>query len=99
MFQQRLTPAHIRQAFGEIRQEMKNLSDMIESYGEMVEELTGTVFHEDELVDYSMTPKHYDSLTRGSHSAPGKKGESVIPQWLGLPVEPSDPYQDGTLEN
>lgn len=68
---------------------------MIESHDGMVEELTRNVLHEDELADYSMTKKHYDSLTRCSQSTSREKRESVIPQWLGLPVQPADPYQVG----
>lgn len=77
---------------------MKNLSEMIECHDGMLEELTRNVhlFHEDELVDYSMTRKHYDSLTRGSSGA-ARERASVIPQWLGLPVQSTDPYQDGTI--
>ena len=89
-------PTHIRQAYGAIKNEMKNLSEMIEYQDGMLDELTRSVFHEDELVDYGMTQKHYDSLTRGSHRTTGKgRKESVIPQWLGLSVQPTDPYQEG----
>lgn len=68
---------------------------MIESHDGMVEELTQNVLHEDELVDYSMTKKHYDSLTRRSLSTSRERKKSIIPQWLGLPVQPADPYQVG----
>lgn len=92
-------PAHLRQAYGVIKSEMKSLSEMIEFQDGMLDELTRSVFHEDELADYSMTRKHYDSLTRGTaHGTAGKdRRESVIPQWLGLPVQPTDPYQEGEI--
>lgn len=76
---------------------MKSLSAMIDDHEEMLHELLRTLLHEDELVDYGMVQKHYDSLTRGSRNNGAKKRESVIPQWLGLPVEPADPYQEGRI--
>ena len=90
-------PAHLREAYSAIKNEMESLSQMIEYEDGMLDELTRNVFHEDELVDISMTQKHYDSLTRGTVRSTAKKGrkESVIPQWLGLPVQPADPYQEG----
>ena len=76
---------------------MKSLSALIDDHEEMLHELSRTLLHEDELVDYGMVQKHYDSLTRGSRNNGAKKRESVIPQWLGLPVEPADPYQEGRI--
>ena len=70
---------------------------MIEDHEGILEDLSRTLLHENELVDYGMAQKHYDSLTRGSRNAGAKKKESVIPQWLGLPVEPADPYQGGKI--
>ncbi|PFX30307.1 NFX1-type zinc finger-containing protein 1 [Stylophora pistillata] len=93
--EERLTPAIIRKAYGCIKGEMKSLSAMIEDHEGILEDLSRTLLHENELVDYGMAKKHYDSLTRGSRNAGAKKKESVIPQWLGLPVEPADPYQGG----
>lgn len=90
-------PAHIREAYSAIKNDMERLSEMIEYEDGVLDELTRNVFHEDELVDYSMTQQHYDSLTRGAARGTAGKGrkESVIPQWLGLPVQPPDPYQEG----
>ena len=76
---------------------MRSLSALIDDHEEMLHELSRTLLHEDELVDYGMVQKHYDSLTRGSRNNGAKKRESVIPQWLGLPVEPADPYQEGRI--
>ena len=92
-------PAHLSQAYSAIKNEMESLSQMIEYEDGVLDELTRNVFHEDELVDYSMTQKHYDSLTRGAALGAAGKGrkESVIPQWLGLPVQPADPYQEGAI--
>jgi len=91
-------PAHLRQAYSAIKNEMESLSQMIEYEDGMLDELSRNVFHEDDLVDCrSMTQKHYDSLTRGTIRGKVGKGrkESVVPQWLGLPVKPADPYQEG----
>lgn len=78
---------------------MNALSEIIYYHDEVLEELKRTVFHEDELRGYatSMTSKQYDSLVRGSNRATEKRRESAIPQWLGLPVLPTDPYQDGKI--
>lgn len=76
---------------------MRSLSALIDDHEEMLHELSKTLLHEDELVDYGMVQKHYDSLTRGSRNNGAKKRKSVIPQWLGLPVEPADPYQEGRI--
>lgn len=70
---------------------------MIADHEGMLDELSKTVLHEDELVKYSMSQKHYDSLTRGLQRTAREKKESVIPQWLGLPVQPADPYQGGKI--
>jgi len=90
-------PAHLRQAHGAIKNELESLSHMIEYEDGMLDELSRNVFHEDDLVNSSMAQKHYDSLTRGTIRSKARKGrkESVIPQWLGLPVQPADPYQEG----
>ena len=91
-------PAHLRQAHGAIKNEMESLSLMIEYEDGMLDELSRNVFHEDDLVvGTSMPQKQYDSLTRSTIRSKARKGrkESVIPQWLGLPVQPADPYQEG----
>lgn len=81
---------------------MKELADFIGFCDKTLEELRGRVFHEDELKQAatSMTQTHYDSLVKGSNVASrerDKKNESAIPEWLGLPVPPMDPYQDGKI--
>lgn len=78
---------------------MKGLSGLIDYHSEMLEELERRIFHEDELQKdaTSMTSKHYDSLVKSSVCTTEKKRESVIPQWLGLPVLPAEPYQDGKI--
>ena len=88
-----------RQAFGEIKREMNVLSDVIEYHVQLLEELQSRVFREDELRDHAsnMTSKQYDSLVKRSVCITEKRRESVIPQWLGLPVLPRDPYQDGKI--
>lgn len=79
---------------------MKELAEFIGFRDKTLEELKGRVFHENELKQdaSSMTQTHYDSLVKGSNLASQKmtkKNESAIPDWLGLPVPPMDPYQDG----
>ena len=78
---------------------MNDLSEFIYHHDEVLEKLKRTVFHEGELRGYakSMTSKQYDSLVRGSNHATEERRESVIPQWLGLPALPTDPYQDGKI--
>ena len=78
---------------------MNELSDIIAYHNEMLEGLKRRVFHEDKLRGYapSMTLKQYDSLVKASNRATEERRESVIPQWLGLPVLPTDPYQDGKI--
>ena len=76
---------------------MQVLSEMIDDHEGILDELSKTVLHEDELVEYSMSQKHYNSLTRGLQSTAREKKESVIPHWLGLPVQPADPYQGGKI--
>ncbi|KAL9983465.1 hypothetical protein ACROYT_G005640 [Oculina patagonica] len=95
MIEKRLLPRKLGKAISEIRQEMDALSVKIMSHGRMLEKFTSNVVHEDQFLNLtSMTSKHYASLRAGSCDVVGKK-ESVIPQWLGLPVPPADPYQDG----
>ena len=78
---------------------MEELSEIIGYHDTILEELKRRVFDEDELKHYatSMTSQQHDSLVKDSHRdcVLGKRRESVIPQWLGLPVQPTDPYQDG----
>ena len=81
---------------------MDGLSKIINDHHRKLGELKRILFHEDELKAHSssMTPKHYDSLVRMSSSsiAQLQRDQSVIPYWLGLPVLPPDPYQEGKLE-
>lgn len=92
-------PKSHRQAFGAIKGEMHELSGVIDHHVQLLEELKSRVFHEDELRQHAsnMTPKQYDSLVKSSVCTTEKRGESVIPQWLGLPVLPRDPYQGGKI--
>ena len=78
---------------------MKGLSEVIDGHHRTLQELKRTLFHEDKLKEYanSMTLKQYDSLVRKSDPVTAKGEESVIPQWLGLPAQPTDPYQDGNF--
>lgn len=76
---------------------MDRLSQKITSYGRMLEKFTSNVVHEDEFLNLnSMTSKQYASLKAGSFDTTGRRA-SVIPQWLGLPVPPADPYQNGMI--
>lgn len=81
---------------------MGGLSKIINDHHRKLGELKRILFHEDELKANasSMTPTQYDSLVRISSSsiAQLQRGQSVIPFWLGLPVLPPDPYQEGKLE-
>lgn len=81
---------------------MGGLSKIINDHHRKLGELKRILFHEDELKANasSMTSKQYDSLVRISSSsiAQLQRGQSVIPFWLGLPVLPPDPYQEGKLE-
>ena len=87
-------PKGLRQRYHETRDEMDGLFKLISSDSEMLEKFTRTVIDEDELkrCASSMTPQHYESLKRTT-----ERSESVMTHWLGLPVEPADPYQDGKL--
>lgn len=90
-------PKKLGKAISEIRQEMDALSVKITSHGGMLEKFTSNVVHEDEFLNLmSMTSKQHHSLRTGSNDTMGTR-DSVIPQWLGLPVQPVDPYQDGTI--
>lgn len=90
-------PRKLGKAISEIRQEMHALSAKITSLGGMLQKLKSNVVHEDEFLNLtSMTSKQYASLRTCACDVMGKK-ESVIPQWLGLPVPPADPYQDGKI--
>ena len=76
---------------------MNALSVKITSYGRMLEKFTSNVVHEDEFLNLtSMSSKQYGSLRTGCGDAVGRR-ESVIPRWLGLPVPPADPYQEGEI--
>lgn len=90
-------PRKLGKAISEIRQEMDALSVKITSHGRMLEKFTSNVVHEDEFLNLtSMTPKQHASLRTRSCDVMEKR-ESVILQWLGLPVPPADPYQDGKI--
>ena len=81
---------------------MDGLSRIINDHHRKLGELRRILFHEDELKGHasSMTPKQYDSLVRMSSSSTAQlqREQSMIPFWLGLPVLPPDPYQEGNLE-
>ena len=92
-------PKALSCAFAEIKKEMNEIAELIVYHDKMNEELKGRVFHEAELKEYasSMTSLQYDSLVKGSNHALTDTKESIIPEWLGLPVPPMDPYQDGKI--
>ena len=73
---------------------MDNLFEVISINSKMIEKFTTDVIDEDEFVKCttSMTTQQYDSLKKRSN-----RGEPVMSHWLGLPVEPADPYQDGKI--
>lgn len=64
----------------------------------MLENSTRTLIGVTELAisATSMTPEHYNSLRRNFSAETGKREPAVMLQyWLGLPVEPANPYEDG----
>ena len=73
---------------------MDALSGLISLDSQMIDELTTNVIDEDKLRGRaaSLTAQHYDALKRSVESS-----EPVMSLWLGLPVEPSDPYKEGKI--
>ena len=64
----------------------------------MLENSTRTLIGVDELARSvtSMKSEHYNSLQRNFSTATGKLEPAVMLQyWLGLPVEPANPYEEG----
>ncbi|XP_068745884.1 NFX1-type zinc finger-containing protein 1-like isoform X4 [Montipora capricornis] len=97
MIKNKRMPKALSCAFAEIKEEMNEIAALIVYHDKINEELKRRVFHEAELKEYasSMTSLQYDSLVKGSNHALTDTKESIIPEWLGLPVPPMDPYQDG----
>lgn len=73
---------------------MDRLSKVISIDSQMIDELTTNVIDEDRLrrCAASLTAQHYDSLKRSMG-----RSKPVMQFWLGLPVEPSDPYKEGKI--
>ena len=79
---------------------MNDLFAKISFDSRLLENCTSTVMDVDELVKVatSMTSQHFDSLKSMFPPAMGKSDStSMLPRWLGLPVEPTDPYQEGKI--
>lgn len=77
---------------------MKHLFNQISSNSRMLENSTRTLIGVTELATSatSMTPEHYNSLRRNFSAETGKREPAVMLQyWLGLPLEPANPYEDG----
>ena len=73
---------------------MEELWREISSDSQMLEFFSTNVIDEDMLANCaaSMTSQHYASLKSGMG-----RSEHVMMHWLGIPVEPVDPYQDGKM--
>ena len=84
----------LKKLFKETKDEMDALSKHLSRDSQMIDELTTNVIDEDRLrgCAASLTAQHYDSLKRSM-----ERSEAVMSLWLGLPVEPSDPYKEGNV--
>ena len=73
---------------------MDTLSRLISLDSQRIDELTTNVIDEDKLRGRaaSLTAQHFDSLKRSMESS-----EPVMSLWLGLPMEPADPYKEGKI--
>lgn len=77
---------------------MTQLFNKIYSNSRMVENSTRTLIGVTELATSatSMTSEHYNSLQRNFSAGTRKREPAVMLQyWLGLPVEPANPYEEG----
>ena len=84
----------MRKLSKETEGEMDELWREISSDSQMLKNFSTNVIDEDVLVSCatSMTSQHYASLK--SHMG---RSDHVMMHWLGIPVEPVDPYQDGKM--
>ena len=94
MYLQREIPSRLRHQVGKAKAEMKVLSRQFEDHRIMINSLETNLVDEDKLSQWStsLTTQHYETLTRRKAVR-----ESVMPLWLGLPVEPPDPYGAGKI--
>lgn len=75
---------------------MDVLSAKIASDSKIIGRLKTNVIDADELRGFanSFTSQHYESLKRSMEVS-----KRVVPHWLGLPVEPADPYKEGKFSS
>lgn len=75
---------------------MDKLSEKISSDSKIIGRLTTNVIDEDELRGFakSFTSQQYESLKSSM-----ERSAVVVPHWLGLPVEPADPYKEGKFSS
>ena len=74
---------------------MNVLSRQFEDHRRLINTLETNVVDEDELSQWSssLTTQHYETLKNGI-----TVHETVMPHWLGLAVEPPDPYSAGKIQ-
>ena len=75
---------------------MNVLSSQFQDHKKIISTLEKNVVDEDELSQWStsLTTQHYETLKNGILFH-----ESVMPYWLGLPVEPPNPYSAGKIQD
>lgn len=75
---------------------MNELSRQFEDHRLMINTLETDVVDENTLSQWStsLTTRHYQTLISRRAFR-----ESVMPNWLGLPVEPPDPYGAGKIQD
>ena len=90
-------PRGLTQRFRTVKEMMEMLLHEIDSRRKMMERLTTNVINEEDLRRCSTSwtqRRHYRDLKSRMEGS-----ESVISHWLGLPVEPPDPYKGGKVQN
>ncbi|XP_067035451.1 NFX1-type zinc finger-containing protein 1-like isoform X3 [Acropora muricata] len=89
MLSERRIPSHLRRLTSEAQAKMNVLSRQFEEQRRLINTLETNVVDEDELSQWSssLTTQHYETLKNGT-----TVHETVMSHWLGLAVEPPDPY-------
>lgn len=95
MYLQRGIPKRLIDQVGKAKAEMNLLSRQFEDHRIMINTLETSLVDEHKLRQWStsLTTQHYETLTRRKAVR-----ESVMPHWLGLRVEPPDPYGAGKIQ-
>ncbi|XP_015772028.1 PREDICTED: NFX1-type zinc finger-containing protein 1-like isoform X6 [Acropora digitifera] len=89
MLSKKRIPSHLRSLTSEAQAKMNVLSRQFEEQRRLINTLETNVVDEDELSQWSssLTTQHYETLKNGT-----TVHETVMSHWLGLAVEPPDPY-------